>query len=97
MKRLEILVSTSRHHKYDAIFTRKDGTTKTVHFGDNRYEDYTQHHNKMRRALYIKRHQKNENWNDPESAGSLSRHILWGDSTNIHKNIRDFRNKFGYA
>ena len=94
---LEIRSSSKPNKKYYAIFTRNNKTTKVIHFGDNRYEDYTQHHKKMRRALYIKRHQKNENWNDPESAGSLSRHILWGDSTNIHKNIRDFRTKFGYS
>jgi len=93
---LEIHVSTHGNHKYDAIFTRKDKTTKVIHFGDKRYEDYTQHKNKKRRELYILRHQKNENWNNPESAGSLSRYILWGNSTDIQKNIKAFKKRFGF-
>ena len=95
MTRLEILVSTSKHYKYDAIFTKKGKTTK-ISFGDPRYEDYTQHHDKKRRDLYIVRHRPRENWDDPMTAGSLSRYILWGDSINIHKNIRDFRKRFGF-
>lgn len=97
MTRLKIVLSTSRRHKYDAIFTQKDKkkTTK-ISFGDNRYEDYTQHHDKKRRELYISRHRKNEHWNNSMSAGSLSRYILWGDSTNLNTNIRQFKKRFGY-
>ena len=93
---LEIHVSTHGHHKFDAIFVRNDKTTKVIHFGDKRYEDYTQHKNKKRRELYILRNRKNENWDNPESAGSLSRYILWGDYTDIQKNIKAFKTRFGF-
>ena len=93
---LEIRSSSTPNKKYDAIFTRKDKTRKVIHFGDKRYQDYTQHKNKKRRELYILRHQKNENWNNPESAGSLSRYILWGDYTDIQKNIKAFKTRFGF-
>ena len=93
---LEIRSSSKPNKKYDAIFTRKDKTTKVIHFGDKRYEDFTQHKNKKRRELYILRHRKNENWDNPESAGSLSRYILWGDSTDIQKNIKAFKTRFGF-
>ena len=94
---LEIHVSTHEHHKYDAIFTRKDKTAKVIHFGDKRYEDFTQHKNKKRRELYILRHEKNENWNDPETPGALSRYILWGNSKKLETNIKEFKKKFGYS
>jgi len=96
MTRLKILLSTSGRHKYDAIFTQKNDKTTKVSFGDNRYEDYTQHHDKKRRDRYILRHRKNENWNNSMSAGSLSRYILWGDSINLKINIRQFKKRFGY-
>ena len=94
---LEIRSSSKPKKKFDAIFTRNDKTTKVIHFGDKRYEDFTQHHNKRRRELYILRHEKNENWNDPETPGALSRYILWGNSKKIDTNIKEFKKKFGYS
>jgi hypothetical protein len=32
--------------------------------------------------------------NDPRRAGFLSYYILWGNSTNIQTNIRDFKSRF---
>jgi len=40
------------------------------------------------------RHRANEDWNKPDTAGALSRWILWGDSTSIQKNIADFKKRF---
>jgi hypothetical protein len=89
--RLEIIPATNKHYKYNAVFTKKDKSIKIVPFGDNRYQDYTQHHDKKRRELYLARHRKNENWNDPETAGSLSRYILWGESKNIKPIFKHLR------
>ena len=47
-----------------------------IHFGDSRYEDYTQHKNYYRMELYQKRHQ-HDRLRDPTSAGALSYFILW--------------------
>jgi hypothetical protein len=53
------------------------------------------HHDKKRRENYIKRHEKNEDWNNPMTAGALSRFLLWGPSTNLHTNIHLFKKRFG--
>jgi hypothetical protein len=81
--------STRKNKKLMATFS--DGTI--THFGDDRYEDYTIHKDKERRKNYLARH-RNEDWNDYKSAGSLSRYILWGASTNLQNNIAEYKNKF---
>lgn len=70
------------------------GRTKTIHFGSKGMDDYTISKNKEQRERYLTRHRANEDWNKPDSAGALSRYILWGDSTSIHKNIADFKKRF---
>ena len=76
--------------RYIAIFDNG----KKVHFGSEG-QAYIDHMDKAKREAYLKRHAKNENWNDPYTAGALSRWILWGESTNINKNISDFKKRFG--
>lgn len=76
-------------HKYIAIFPNK-----RVPFGNISYEDYTIHHDKERRKLYLSRHETRENWNDPYSAGALSRWILWGDSISLQTNLDLFKKRF---
>ena len=96
MIKLNITTSDKSEKKYKAIFTKPDGKTKTIHFGAKGYEDYTQHHNKDRRVLYRKRHEKDLK-GDPMRAGYLSFYILWGNSINIQNNIRSFKNKFNFV
>ena len=55
---------------------------KVVHFGLAGGKTYIDEGDKAKRELYLKRHRARENWEDPFSAGSLSRYLLWGDSTN---------------
>ena len=51
---------------------------KWIYFGDPNYEHYTQGHlNEKRRDLYQKRHNKNEKWTDPDTAGFWSYWFLW--------------------
>ena len=57
-------------------------------------DDYTTTKDKEQRERYLKRHRANESWNNPRSAGALSRWILWGESTSIQKNIVDFKKRF---
>jgi len=90
MKLLSVSVSPLKGKKFRAFF---DDNTHTD-FGSAGMGDYTQTGDKKRRDLYLIRHRANEDWNNPKSAGSLSRWILWGDSTNIHTNIREFKKKF---
>jgi len=85
--------SNRRSKKLTATFT--NGRTKTVHFGQRGAPDYTKTHDKAQRKRYLTRHRANEDWNDPMTAGALSRHILWGDSTSLRTNIAAFRRRFG--
>lgn len=91
--KLTIKPSPKSDKKYVAIFTRDNGRTKRVHFGGSGYSDYTKHKDKERRRLYRSRH-RNDRINDPETPGSLSWYILWGDSTSMKENIKKFKNKF---
>jgi Family of unknown function (DUF5754) len=77
-------------HKWVATF--KDGTQ--TRFGAVGMDDYTITHNKQQRQRYISRHRNNEDWNNPKTAGALSRYILWGDSTSILANQRSFEQRF---
>jgi hypothetical protein len=81
--------------KYKAVFKTDANRTKTIHFGASDYQDYTQHHDPIRRKAYILRHRSREDWSVPDTAGSLSAHILWGASTSIRENLASFRRKFG--
>lgn len=64
-----------------------------IDFGAADYEDYTIHKDPERRKRYLERHKKNEDWNMPVTAGSLSRWILW-EYTDIDKAIREYKKKF---
>jgi hypothetical protein len=66
---------------------------KTTHFGQENASDYTQHGNLQRKMNYIARHEKNENWGDYMSPGSLSLFILWNKTT-ISAAIKDYMYRF---
>jgi hypothetical protein len=93
---LKIKPSEKKTKKYDAIFT-KDNNIKIVSFGAKNMSDYTIHKDKQRRTNYLARHKANENWNNPITAGSLSRFILWGPSTDLETNIKLFKKKFNLS
>lgn len=69
-------------------------TIKTIMFGDNRYEDYTQHKNKERKRKYMIRHFQNEDWNDIYTKGFWSKNLLWNKPT-IEQSIADIEKKYG--
>ena len=50
-----------------------------IHFGDKRYEDFTQHKNKDRKQNHLKRSSNIKgNWkNNKYSPNNLSMNILW--------------------
>ena len=93
MKLLTIQPSTKPDKKMMAMF-EVNGRTRTIHFGQKKADDYTITKDRDQRDRYLMRHKANENWNKPDSAGALSRWILWGNSTSIHKNIEEFKKKF---
>ena len=65
----------------------------TIHFGSKNSSTYLDHHDKVKRSNYLKRHKVNENW-DQVNAGSLSAYLLWGDSTDLNTNLIYYLEKF---
>ena len=68
-------------------------STKIIHIGSSDYEDYTIHEDDQRKDSYIKRHYKNEDWEDPFTAGFWARWLLWNKKT-LNDSIRDIRKRF---
>ena len=76
-------------HKYVAVF---DDCHHTA-FGALGYEDFTQHGDTKRKQAYIRRHRKNENWNDISTSGAWSRWLLWNKKS-ITASLADIKRKF---
>ena len=70
-----ILPSTRKNKKFMIM----NPENKYVHFGDKRYEDFTQYENKDRKQNYFKRSSNIKgNWkNNKYSPNNLSMNILW--------------------
>jgi hypothetical protein len=80
--------------KYDAVFER-NGREKTVSFGAAGMSDYTKHKNATRKQRYLKRHTgKGEDWRKPDTAGALSRWILW-NKLSFRESVADYKRRFG--
>lgn len=79
--------------KWQVKVETPSGGVKTVQFGARGYEDYTQHKDKSRRDNYRSRH-RGDKINDPTKAGFWSWHVLWGDSTDIKKNLASAKRKY---
>jgi len=95
MVKMVIEKGSAKNKKWKAIFYDDKGKKiKTTQFGDNRYEDYTQHKDKQRRSKYLTRHKKDLEKGDYMSAGHLSYYILWGASTNLNTNIKQYKKMF---
>jgi hypothetical protein len=93
LKLLKVEKATDDKHKFVAVFS-KDGKTKKVPFGAKGYDDYTLSKNKIQRENYKNRHSKDLYTKDPLRAGYLSYYILWGDSTDINKNVKEYKRMF---
>jgi hypothetical protein len=89
--------STKPGKKLMAVFFtdgKKDTSrTKTIHFGAAGMDDYTITKDKQQKKRYISRHQNRENWNVPDTAGSLARWVLWNKETR-GASIIDYKNRF---
>ena len=86
--------STNSKKKYMAVFTDSPSfTKKTVHFGSAGMSDFTKNKDEERKQRYLDRHRKNENWDSPTTAGSLSRYVLWNLPT-LRASIKDYKRRF---
>ena len=83
---MEVIVTKSKKKdkKFDAIIDGK----KTISFGAKGYSDFTQHKDPERKQRYLNRHKKNENWNDPKTAGFYATNILWNKQS-IKSSVAD--------
>jgi len=89
--------SNLKDKKYTAIYYDGDKKKiKTIHFGAKGMNDYTLTGDRKARDSYRARHKKVFDKAQPMSASHLSYLILWGDSTDINKNIKDYKNKYGF-
>lgn len=86
---MRLVNSPLKGKKWRAIF--ENGTHRD--FGAIEYDSFPDHKDPVRKELYLNRHRKNENWNDPYSAGALSRWILWNLPT-IEASFKDYKRRF---
>ena len=100
MKLISIKTSDRKEKRYVATFCLckgesccKDNDKKKVHFGFKGGSTFIDHNDEKKKDAYIARHKVNENWNDPTTAGSLARYILWNKKT-LSASIADFKQKF---
>ena len=87
---------TSGNAKMKAVFTDASGDTKTTQFGYKGMSDFTKHKDEGRKSSYLARHGskgQNQNWNDPTTAGALSRWILWNKKS-LSESKKSFKDKF---
>jgi len=74
--------STAKNKKF-SVYVMKDGKKKLIHFGDSRYEDFTEHKDEKRRASYLKRakgikdKQGKLTWKDKNTANYWAVKMLW--------------------
>jgi hypothetical protein len=98
LKLLSVKPSTKPEKKLMATFD-VDGKEKVVHFGSSKNKDYTIYMKEDKakaekmKAAYLARHKVNENFNNPITAGALSRWILWNLPTQS-ASIKDFKKQF---
>ena len=81
--------SNRKNKKYEIVMNNH-----SHHFGDDRYEDYTIHKDAKRKARYIARHKKREDWNEINTAGFWAKNLLWNKKT-LSASIKDVEKRYG--
>ena len=90
LQKMQIEKSEREDKRLKAIFG-----TRVIHFGSpSPSRAYVDHGDAEKRRAYLARHKPRENWDNPFSAGALARWVLWGNSTDINKNIGAYRKRF---
>jgi hypothetical protein len=102
-------IETSLKPKYKMVarFIDDNGQYISIHFGARTYKDYTIYNKEVKKGIitqdladskkdaYIARHRVNEDFENPMTAGALSRWILWNKKT-IRESITDFKKRFKF-
>lgn len=99
--KVSIVPANDKVHKYKATFIDElKDIKRTIYFGAKGMGDYIKYSKEgsdigeKHKELYLARHSARENWNDPMTAGALSRWILWNLPT-FDASVADFRRRFG--
>lgn len=90
MEKASLDDSTREGKRYMAKFRGK-----TIHFGSSEHDSYPFHKDKERRARYIQRHQKREDWtrSGMTTPGWWAKHVLWSEPT-IRESLQAIRRAF---
>ena len=98
MRFLGLKKATDGIHKYVAEF-ENEGRTKQIQFGAKGMKDFTLFsplEREERKRRYLQRHKAREDWSSPDTAGALSRWILWNKPT-VEASLKDYKNRFHFA
>ena len=97
---MSIKNSTKPEKKMTAVFCKckvkddcKGSNHRTIHFGQKGSSTYLDHKDEAKKDAYLKRHKVNERWDEPQTAGSLAKNILWNKKT-LSASIADFKKRF---
>ena len=91
---LYIYHSARKDKRLLAVFVENEIIQFKVHFGSKFGSTFIDHGDILKRENYLERHSAlNEDWENPTTAGSLSRFILW-NTDDIETNIQLFKQKF---
>jgi len=91
-----IITKSDRDKKFKAHLTAEGGVSKTIHFGAKGMSDYTKNKDPKRKERYLARHNPKvtkEKWDVPDTAGSLSRWILW-NKPSYNESLKDYKKRF---
>ena len=88
--------SSKDDKKMTAEFYDKDKKVKTTHFGSANGSSFIDHKDEKKKDAWIARHKVRGNFNDPTSASSLSKHILWNKKS-VKESIADYKSKFNLS
>ena len=86
---MQVVISKSR--KPDKRY-KADFGSKTVHFGAKGGSTFIDHRDLKTKNNWENRHRVRENWRDYDSAGALSKHVLWNKPT-LRDSIKDLNNR----
>ena len=93
MKLIKVEGSSAKNKRFTAIFSNGK-KEKKVNFGLKGGSTYLDNKDKKKRAAFRARHKVDLKTNDPMRAGYLSYYLLWGDSTSLAVNIKDYKKRF---
>ena len=93
MKFVKLRRSSDATKKYTVFVADEEGKERKIKFGARGMSDFTKHRDEARKMLYLKRHEKREDWKDPLTAGFWSRWLLWNRPT-IAESLADTKKRF---